>query len=250
MSKANITKFYRKALILGGMSIGESKKYSFHGARRAHVTFAKNYGQASDGTVALGTKHAQAGNVPHYNDASRAQLSKPALFQGELRDKMRAVIAMKEIPEEKRFEVVSPSTPEKIPGEVIVPNATVSPTEVHLVDSFLSSRGIGTTELREAESIKPGVSKTIMDLAAQLALGKKVRKPRFGLLGSVVRKLQLFDDNQSPVSKKRIKIHNSYNAPVQVFNGPVFFGGSQQAFHQIMMNNSFGQSENSAIDQS
>ena len=126
MSKANVTKFYQKALILGGMSIEESRKYSFHGVRRAHVTFAKNYGQASDGTVALGTKHAQAGNVPHYNDASRAQLTISAQFQGELRDKMRAVIAMKAIPEEKRSQVLQPVTTMKIPGEVLLSSVRVS----------------------------------------------------------------------------------------------------------------------------
>ena len=95
MSLKNIQKLYRKALMLGGMSEREAKTYSFHGARRAHVTFAKNFGEASDGDVVLGTKHAHGGTVSHYNDASRAQLSKPALFQGELRDKIRAVMDFK-----------------------------------------------------------------------------------------------------------------------------------------------------------
>ena len=81
--------------MLGGMSKKDCKKYTFHGARRAHVTFAKNFGGVSDGDVALGTKHAQGGKVAHYNDASRAQLSKPAQFQGEIRDKMKAVINFK-----------------------------------------------------------------------------------------------------------------------------------------------------------
>ena len=72
MSLKNIQKFYRKALILGGMTEEESKKYSFHGAKRAHVTFAKLLGEASDGDVVLGTKHAHGGTVSHYNDASRA----------------------------------------------------------------------------------------------------------------------------------------------------------------------------------
>ena len=95
MSLKNIQSFYRKALLLGGMSESESKKYTFHGAKRAHVTFAKNFGEASDGDVVLGTKHAHGRTVAHYNDASRAQLSKPALFQGELRDNMKAVIDFK-----------------------------------------------------------------------------------------------------------------------------------------------------------
>ena len=63
MSLKNIQKYYRKALILGGMTELESHKFSLHGAKRAHVTFAKNFGAASDGDVVLGTKHAHGGTV-------------------------------------------------------------------------------------------------------------------------------------------------------------------------------------------
>ena len=145
MSLKNIQGFYRKALRLGGMSEEESKKYTFHGAKRAHVTFAKNFGEASDGDVVLGTKHAHGGTVSHYNDASRAQLSKPALFQGELRDKMKAVIEFKSsIPQPK----IQPSTPPRVPGEVIRPIDTVSPTEVNQVSRFLDSKKINSTVTR------------------------------------------------------------------------------------------------------
>ena len=267
------------------------------------MTFAKNYGDASDGTVALGTKHVQSGNVPNYNDASRAQLSKPALFQGELRDKMRAVLAMKEAATSNDKLEDAPSTPSKVPGEVVYTGVNVSPTEVHRLQSYLSSKGIGSNDLREAEIIMPGASNKILQMAAELALGKivkqprfgklssivrklglfhdkhedhqlhsylaskgigvkdllqadtevpgssevikdmaaklalgiNVRRPRFGRLGSVVRKLGLFDDEKSPIPVKRRKIQHTYNAPVQVFNGPVFFGGSSQTFQQMMV---------------
>ena len=97
--------------MLGGMSKKDCKKYTFHGARRAHVTFAKNFGGVSDGDVALGTKHAQGGKVAHYNDASRAQLSKPAQFQGEIRDKMKAVINFKASSVQSKLEGSHPTTP-------------------------------------------------------------------------------------------------------------------------------------------
>ena len=81
-----------------------------------------------------------------------------------------------------------------------------------------------------------------------MALGKNVRKPRFGLLGSVVRKLRLFDEDQSPVPRKKIKAQKVYNAPVQVFNGPVFFGGPPQAFQQMMIKRSLEQPPTGAIN--
>ena len=44
--------------------------------------------------------------------------------------------------------------------------------------------------------------------------------------------------SQYIIPVKRQKIQHTYNAPVQVFNGPVFFGGSPQTFQQIMVKNS------------
>ena len=49
MSLRNTQRLHRKALMLGGMSNREAKTYSFHGARRADVTFAENFGEAADG---------------------------------------------------------------------------------------------------------------------------------------------------------------------------------------------------------
>ena len=155
MSLKNIQKFYRKALCLGGMSEHDAKKYSFHGAKRAHVTFAKNYGLASDGDVVLGTKHAHGGTVAHYNDASRSQLSKPSQFQGHLRDKMKAVIDFKaSISECKQ----GSSTPPRAPGEIIRPKDAVSPTEVNRVSRFLHSKNITSPALPEIGAAKPGAT--------------------------------------------------------------------------------------------
>ena len=131
MSLKNIQQFYRKALILGGMDEEESKRYTFHGAKRAHVPFAKNFGGASDGDVVLGTKHARGGAVPHYNDASRSQLSKPGVFQGQLRDQMRAIIDFKASNSNPVLEECK--TPPPSTGEVLRSNDTVSPTEVERV---------------------------------------------------------------------------------------------------------------------
>ena len=261
MSKINITKFYRRALQLGGMSVQDTKKYTFHGTKRAHVTFTKNFGNAVDGSVALGTKHAKSGNVPRYNDASRSQLSKPALFQAEVRDKMRAVVELKEYIPEEKLESIAPNTPTKVPGEVSQVKNAVSPTEVHCLNDFLMSKGITNHDLREAGNIKSGASALILNLAAQLALGKQVRKPRFGKMGSIVAKLGLFDDEKenNPVAKLGFfdddkennpmlhnKILNTYNAPVQVFNGPVYFGTSNQSFQQMMVKRSAQQAGSSS----
>ena len=156
MSLKNIQQFYRKALILGGMDEEESKRYTFHGAKRAHVTFAKNFGGASDSDVVLGTKHARGGTVPHYNDASRSQLSKPGVFQGQLRDQMRAIIDFKASNSNPVLEECK--TPPPSTGEVLRSNDTVSPTEVERVQQFLQSRNINQTVLREVESLKPGAA--------------------------------------------------------------------------------------------
>ena len=145
MSIKNIRQFYRKALKLGGMSDKDAMKYSFHGAKRAHVTFAKNFGDAKDGDVALGTKHAHAGTLSHYNDASRAQLSKPGLFQGELRDQIKAVMAFKAQSSKNSSIMSNPSTPPRVPGEVKRSKDAVSPTEVHRLKNFLDAKGLDLT---------------------------------------------------------------------------------------------------------
>ena len=236
MSLKNINKFYHKALQLGGMKKDECKKYSFHGAKRAHVTFAKNYGGASDGDVVLGTKHAHGGTVKHYNDASRAQLSRPALFQGELRDKMRAIIGFKENQKICGDQGQHPTTPPKQPGEVNRSREAISPTEVQRLQQFLDSKGIGANDLREVESVKPGASKQVLNMATQLSLGKNIQRPRFGIMGTIVNKLGLFEKTNCNSISNESKSQNIYHAPVQVFNGPVFFGGSPQTLFQRGMN--------------
>ena len=235
MSLKNIQTFYRKALRLGGMSEQESMKYSFHGAKRAHVTFAKNYGGTRDGDVVLGTKHAHGGTVTHYNDASRAQLSKPALFQGELRDRMKAVIDVKASIEQSVLKSSNTNTPPRVPGEVLRANDTCSPTETDRVQQYLDSCDINQNVLREADSILPGASDRILNIAAQIALGKIVRKPRFGLMGSIVRKLGLFNElDEKSIGDTGTTTNNEYNAPVQIFNGPVFFGASSESVQNFM----------------
>ena len=248
MSFKNIQIFYRKALILGGMSMKESEKYTFHGARRAHVTFAKNFGGASDGDVVLGSKHANPGKVPHYNDASRAQLAQPALFQGELRDKIKAVLKYKKSLSPSTLESSHTSTPPRPPGELIRSRDTVSPTEVHRVTEFLNSKKINSQVLREVEASKPGASDEIMRIAAQLALGKQPQKPRFGILGGIVRKLRLFDDEGLNSNYNGTgNISNNYNAPVQIFNGPVFFGKSSDSEQNLMNKRSLDNDDGNTI---
>ena len=100
------------------------------------------------------------------------------------------------------------------------------------------SKGITDNELREAENIKSGSSTEILKLAAQLALGRQVRKPSFGKMGSIVRKLGLFDDEKTCNTVAQNQIQNTYHGPVQVFNGPVYFGNSNQSFQQMMVKRS------------
>ena len=142
--------------------------------------------------------------------------------------------AQREIPESKS-DVPLTSTPPTVPGEILRSKAHVSPTEVHRVQSLLKSRRIGTTELREAENIMPGASDTILKIAAQLALGNNVRQPRFGVMGTLVKKLGLFGDDVAREYHKPSASPNTYNAPVQVFNGPVYFGGATNSFQQLMI---------------
>ena len=74
--------------------------------------------------------------------------------------------------------------------------------------------------------MKPGSSQAVLNMAAKLSLGAPVQRPRFGAMGSIVRKLRLFedtgyDDNLRPLQN----VQHSYQGPVQIFNGPVFSGG-------------------------
>ena len=116
-------------------------------------------------------------------------------------------------------------TPPPFTGEVLPSNDTVSPTEVERVQQFLQSRNINQTVLRAVESLKPGAADQVMKLAAHISLGKPVQRPRFGIMGSIVRRLRLFQDpNEESISQPQPTISNNYQAPVQVFNWPVFFG--------------------------
>ena len=55
-------------------------------------------------------------------------------------------------------------------------------------------------------------------------------------MGSIVNKLGLFEKTNCDSISNASTTQNIYKAPVQVFNGPVFFGGSPQSFFQGGMN--------------
>ena len=47
------------------------------------------------------------------------------------------------------------------------------------------------------------------------------------MMGKIVSKSRLFEDgNDMSSSREPARISNNYNAPFQIFNGPVFFGSS------------------------
>ena len=71
LSKMNLTKLYRHALILGEEDPETVKKYTYHGGKRGNITFHKNFGGTSDKDVALGSKHAVGGIISEYTDATR-----------------------------------------------------------------------------------------------------------------------------------------------------------------------------------
>ena len=53
-------------------------------------------------------------------------------------------------------------------------------------------------------------------------------------MGSIVRKLALFDNiDTQPICDQPNETKHIYNAPVQVFNGPVFFGGAPESFQRM-----------------
>ena len=79
--------------------------------------------------------------------------------------------------------------------------------------------------------MKPGSSDAVLKMAAKLALGKKIQRPRFGVLGSIATKLGLFNESDPGFpSAEPTHVHNTYNAPVQIFNGPVFLANLIQCF--------------------
>ena len=81
--------------------------------------------------------------------------------------------------------------------------------------------------------MKPGASDTVLKIAAELSLGKHVQKPRFGIMGKIVQKLGLFEETKSDFdTSNRAQIAHSYQGPVQVFNGPVYFGAAPTTFFQ------------------
>ena len=123
----------------------------------------------------------------------------------------------------------NPSTPPRPSGEVLRSNEAVSPTEVNRVTDFLKSKNINRSKLRQIESLKPGGADAIMKIATQLALGQNVQQPRFGIMGKIVQNLRLFEDESKNILSERPQISNNYHAPVQVFNGPVFFGSSSDS---------------------
>ena len=74
--------------------------------------------------------------TPHYNNASRAQLSKPFLFQGRLRDRMQAVICSRtELSNLEKKEAL-PSPPAIISEEVVRISISVPLSDVHKMQDF------------------------------------------------------------------------------------------------------------------
>ena len=53
-------------------------------------------------------------------------------------------------------------------------------------------------------------------------------------MGKIVRKLRLFDDDTLNSNTNIPALSNNFNAPVQVFNGPVFFGNSSDSLQNLM----------------
>ena len=57
------------------------------------------------------------------------------------------------------------------------------------------------------------------------------------MMGKIVSKLRLFEDGNNMFSQSEPpKISKHYNAPVQIFNGPVFFGSSSDQKSQADKN--------------
>ena len=164
MSKKNITKLYRHALVLGGEDPVKAKKFTYHGTKRAGITFQKAFGGVSDRNVALGSKHAVGGIVSEYTDANKCQLAEPAKRQSDLRDKMEAVLNAK---------VGEKRTPPKrrVPGEISQPKNNVSPSEVRNMDSILNANGLDMTKLREVDRYHPGFMQCVLKLAASSVVG-------------------------------------------------------------------------------
>ena len=164
LSKLNLTKLYRHALILGGEDPVNAKKYSYHGGKRGNITFQKSFGGVSDKNVALGSKHAIAGIISEYTDASRCQLSQPAKTQCDIRAKMEAVLAAK-------TDVVKTPPKKKIPGEVSQKQGYVSPSEVRKMDSILRANNLDTEKLRDIDNFHPGFMRCVLDLVAKSVVG-------------------------------------------------------------------------------
>ena len=116
------------ALIVGGENPEEAKKYTFHGGKRANISFQKSFGAATDKEVALGSKHAVKGKgmISEYTDANKCQLAEASKRQIDVRGKMGAIIEAK-----KRVEGGKRTTKKRsVPGEVKQNQNYVSPSDV------------------------------------------------------------------------------------------------------------------------
>ena len=166
ISKKNLNKFYKRALILGGLSLESAKKYSYHGGKRAGVTFQKSFGNTSDSAVAVGTKHRSKGIIAEYTDATKAQLSEPGKRLCDLREKMRFIKEAKEEMGER--------TPPRalMPGEVGSNKGEVSPSEVRKFDSILAANGMPISGLQEVGEENESLKDSILKFAASKVVGQ------------------------------------------------------------------------------
>ena len=77
LSKSAITKQYRRALKLAGMSPKETNLYKYHGLRRTTATLQMEYGDnLSESEVMKATRHASARSFRLYNQESAQKLAR------------------------------------------------------------------------------------------------------------------------------------------------------------------------------
>ena len=168
LSKRNLTKLYRHALILGGEDPESVNKFTYHGGKRGFISYQKSFGGVSHKDVAIGSKHAIGSIIDEYTNANKCQLAEAAKRQCDIRDKMEAVLSAK-----SKQEVEEQKTPQKkrIPGEVRRIKGNISPSEVRKMDRVLRANGLDMEKIRDIDSFHPGFLKCVIDLAANCAVG-------------------------------------------------------------------------------
>ena len=168
LSAKNMTMLYRHALVLGGETPENAKKFTYHGGKRGCISFQKSFGGISDKNVAVGSKHSVGGIIKEYTDANRCQLAEPAKRQCDIRQKMEAVMSVK-----LKHQVEEEKTPikMKIPGEVHQEKGNVSPSEIRKMDKILNANGLNIEKVREIDTFHPGFLRCVLNLAAKSVVG-------------------------------------------------------------------------------